>query len=523
MGKKMFFKIASIREATKLKKKSIALCIVQMLVGLFVIPYVVCMLTLVLCSGEVSNVWTVTQYVIYFFLVALYWYACNIRKWSHSYMLDYTKRTLENQGAYCPRCFSRMKTSLESFDYEEKIGEETIKTVYSDGYVSYDAKVIMEKRKEKLPHFVCTGKKCALETKPQKSSADSYKVRWQVKNNYSFFELPRGMRNTYRLILGDTNSACKSSMMRKFHTGLHRALIGIIFVVLLIVSKINNYGVTGKSFELLWGTTDAIITFAVMTTILVIAYVIAEIIIKRKSDKICSSEVFAQDKQKRHKQLAETYFAKCNGEYVIQYRKKAIRKARKEKDPMVEKLPKYDYQGERKLLKDKQHYVDNLLKMLACFLNETELKHSTNFLNGTYIVEALTKHLVPKKYSFIVDEGTGYLAMSTYLRYGLYEEHIENIVTDWLKENENHTFPIFVDRDPCGVYVSAGIPFTLDYQLKDSDKNEFENTIGRYMKWIATLQDIIADEFGEEEDFSETPDISKQLLEQAANQLKQKN
>lgn len=517
----MLNRIAHIKSRVKLRGKSVVLCIVQMLVGLLVIPYFVCVLMLVVHSGVISNGWMVAQYVIFFFLIALYWHICNVRKWSHSYMLDYTKRTLENQGTYCPRCFTRMKTSLESFNYEEKIGEETIKTVYSDGYVSYNTKAITEKRKEQLPHFVCTRKKCALETKPQKASANSHKVRWQVKNNYSFYELPRGLVNTYRLILGDTNSACKSSMMREFHTSFLRVLMGIVFIFLLIVSKVNNYGVTAKSFELLWGTTSAIITFAVMTTILVIICIVAKIITKRKCDKICSTDEFTQKNRNLNKRLAEIYFTKQDGEHTIKYRKKAIRKARKEKDPMVEMLPKYDYQGERKLQKDKQCYVEMLLKTLDLILDKVGFKHNVDYLNGTYTVESSTNHIVPRKYTFIIDEETGYLAMSTCFCYGLYKEYVENIVTDWLEKNENLSFPIFVGRDPYGIYVSSGIPFTLDYQLKDSDKSEFENTISRYIEWITALQDIITDEFGQEEDFSETPDISKELLEQAVNQLKQ--
>ena len=412
-----------------------------------------------------------------------------------------------------------MKISLDVFDYEEKIGERIIKKVYSDGTVRNDREAIMEKRKEKLPHFICLGKKCAIETKPQKFSADSYKVRRQVKNNYSFYELPRSIANTYRLIVGDFSDDYKCSVMSRFHSGLHRILWVVIIAILLIISNINKYNVFEKSLVILFDTTNAMIAFCVMTTFLLVVYTAIQVFLKIKCDKIYSSIDYEMDKKKREELSAKIYFTKVNGRYSIQYRKDAIRMARKEKDPMVENLPKYDYKSEKKFSKDKRYYIKALIEMIISFLDETGFSYKFEYYNGCYNIESTIDTKQLRKYDFVIDEETGYFGIYTYFRYGLYQEYIENIVTDWLNENENNTFAIFVDRDPYGVYISSGIPFTLDYLLKDNDKVEFKDTITRYVRWISALQDNILDEFGEDEDFSETPNISKELLEQAARQL----
>ena len=367
----MLDKIARIRKNTKLRKRSVFICVLKMIVGLFIIPVVSCITLLVLQNGVMSQGLQVIQYFVYTLLIAIYWYVCNVRKWSHSYMLNYTQTSLEMNGKYCPRCYSKMKISLDVFDYEEKIGERIIKRVYSDGTVWHDREAIMDKRKEKLPHFICLGKKCAIETKPQKFSADSYKVRRQVKNNYSFYELPRSIANTYRLIVGDFSDDYKCSVMSRFHSGLHRILWVVIIAILLIISNINKYNVFEKSLVILFDTTNAMIVFGVMTTFLLVVYTAIQVFLKIKCDKIYSSIDYEMDKKKREELSAKIYFTKVNGRYSIQYRKDAIRMARKEKDPMVENLPKYDYKSEKKFSKDKRCYIKALIEMIISFLDET--------------------------------------------------------------------------------------------------------------------------------------------------------
>ena len=504
----------------KIAHISIFVCVFKMFISLIIIPLLSCSTLLIINKGELPQTFETVQYIIYGILVAVYWYICNVRKWSHSYMLNYTQTALEINGKYCPRCYSKMKISLDVFDYEEKVGERIIKRVYSDGTVWHDREAIMEKRKEKLPHFICLGKQCAIETKPQKFSADSYKVRRQVKNNYSFCELPRSIENTYRLIVGDFSDDYKCSVMSRFHSGLHRILWVVVIVIMLIISNINKYGAFEKSLEMLFDTTNALISFSVMTVLLLVAYTVIQIFLKIQCDKIYSLVDYEKDKKIREELSAKIYFTKINGGYSIQYRKDAIRKARKEKDPMVETLPKYDYKSEKKFLKDKRNYIKALMEMIISFLDETGFLHKVKYYNGCYNIESIINAKQVRQYDFIIDEETGYFGIYTYFRYGLHQEYVENIVMDWLNENENNTFAIFVDRDPYGVYISSGIPFTLDYILKDTDKIEFKDTINRYIGWISVLQDKIFDEFGEDEDFSETPNISEELLKQAANQLK---
>ena len=267
----MLKKIAYIKNKVRLRKSSVILCVWNMILTAFVFPFLICMAAWVFYKGKLPESFRYVQYAIYFVIVGRCWYSCYLKKWSHSYMLDYTQKILDPNTWFCPRCYSPIKIVQQEYTYEKKIGEQETTIIYRGGSsVTYREPIIV-KESEKLPHIACKEKSCRLASKTQKATAQSVEVRKQLKDNYSFNEMPGTLKRTFRLIAGDRKDYWASMSEDLSPTGFWSMFV-LIGAILLIISKFKGLGALRGTYNYLFASEESRILFAVTIGLLLVVF-----------------------------------------------------------------------------------------------------------------------------------------------------------------------------------------------------------------------------------------------------------
>jgi len=487
----MMNKLAFIKSKIKLHKRSTALCVWNMILSATIIPFVICMAAWIYYNGELPTAYRYGQFVIYVLVVGRCWYSCYLRKWSHSYMLDYTQKILDPEIWYCPRCFSPIKISQQDFAYEKKIGETETWVYYSNGDIDVIREPIMSKEKETLPHLACKERSCHLGSKTQKDSAQSVEVRNQLKDNYSFCEMPRTLNKTYRLIAGDREDIYRRSMADDMCLGGFWARICLLIAILVVVSLIKDVGAFGGACDYLFGSTSALLLYATMLVLLTIAYIAILLCINARTRTIVASTKFQEEDSYFEDLKYDIYLTKRLAEAKTKERKKANKRARKEGTAPNHSYTRFtDGQWEKR----KKAYRAALLGTVKSVLESHGYATDSHYYNQCYILHASSTSAHMQDCDFFITKDNCFLRGSTQFRYGVHQDYIERVIATELKNHHFDDFEFYVDKDLMCSRVSFGILAASTLDVEEMDLLSTKQKLSDYIEVMRAIREKVSPE-----------------------------
>lgn len=486
----MIEEIAYIRERVKLHNSSTIACATRMVLSAYLIPFY---LRLFICGLEALELpiqlgWW--QYLIYGVAIALYWYICRIRMWSHSYMIDYIHTALDNGGSYCPRCFSRMKGASETYFYDEKIGETTHTTYYSDGWSTSYTEDICIQRSEELPVLLCQNWACGLQTRARTENAQSSEVRSQIKEYYSYYEMPRTFKNTFRLIAGDLDDDYNRSILCAFHGKSHHIILIAISVIIGIFSAMAQFNTFFYVNSLLFGSAANVIAYIVLIAILLTGYFAIQAYIKKKCAEVYADQEYTKKVQDLDVQFHGVYLAKRQSYDLLKKRRKALKKARKDNDPSVKDLKEYDYRGETKLVTDQISYASKATDAVCAFLPDMGFAYTLEHINSCYIVKATTEDHPRREYKLYFNCENGCAIYSLAVLQGFPHSFREQVLEHWTKEHEDQLNGFYFYYCEDKVVIGFTVPPTLTYEFTDE---EIEVLKWRFEQFYSLMKTFVSE------------------------------
>lgn len=489
----MLNKLAYIKSKVKLHKRSAFLCLWYMLLCATIIPFVICMAAWIFFDGELPATYRYGQFIIYTIIVGRCWYTCYLRKWSHSYMLDYTQKILDPEIRYCPRCFAPIKISQQDFLYEEKIGEKAIKNRRLNGELETIRVPIMAKRKETLPHLACKERFCGLKAKTQKDSARSEQVRSKLKDNYSFYEMPRTLNKTYRLIAGDRQDSYRSPMAEDMCIGGGfwapiLFLVGI-FIVVSLIKDMKDF--SNGVYAYLFGSMEALVLYAAMLLLLAVVHIVLQIWVGIKTKAIIASQDFKDNNAYFENLKWDIYMTKRLAEMKTKERKKAMKMARRE--GAITDNNHTLFSDEQKAQREKA-YRTVLLTAIKSVLEGNGYLTESHYYNHCYILHAHSTSTKQPDCAFFITKGNCFLRGSTRFNYGVHQDYIEGKISAALQKNEFSDLNFYVDKDSMCSRISFGILASFAYDIDDLEITATKETISAYLEVMSTIQKSVAPE-----------------------------
>ena len=438
----------------------------------------------VLYGGVLPEVFLYGQFVIYFAFVGRSWYSCYIRKWAHSYMLDYTQKILNSETKYCPRCFSPIKTSHQEYIYEKKIGETETVVYYSNGDVQVIREPIMSKEKETLPHLVCKEKSCSLGSKTQKDSAQSTKVKNQIKENYAFCEMPRSLNKVYRLIAGDRQDYYRKSMAQEMCLEGFWSRILVLIIILALVSYVKGLKPFSGISDYLFESTSSVISYVTMLLLLTFTYILFIVLVNIKTKAIMNSKKFKDEDEYFEDLKYDIYLTKRLAEIQSKERKKQTKKARKEG-----KYPNNSpsFFTDRQWDKRKNKYRDAISKIIKCTLENFGYCISHNYYNHCYILRAHADSANMPDIDFFISKNNCFVRGSTRFNYGVHQEYIEKEIATVLQNNSFNNLIFYVDKDLICSRVSFGLLASPILDTGEINESAIKGIISHYIETISVI------------------------------------
>ena len=490
----MFKKIAIIKTKTTLHKRSVALSLWNMFLCATVIPYVVCMAAWLLFEGVPPEAFRYLQFIVYFVVIGKCWYSCYLRKWSHSYMLDYTKKILDPQIWYCPRCYSPIKVSQQEYTYEQKIGETITREYYSDGSVITTRDPIMSKEKVILPHLVCKERSCHLGAKTQKASAQSAKVRSQLKDNYSFCEMPNTLNKTFRLIAGDQKDNYRKSMAAEMCHGGFWGLILLLSVVLLIISKVKNLGVLRNAYNYLFASIQSTVLYFVTIGLLSVAYIAFLIVVWLHTKTIVLDDAFNDEVTYFDDLGYDIYLTKRLSEAKKKERKKEMKQARKAGLAPDNSQARGSQFSDGQWEKRKKSYRLALMEVLSDTLVKNGYSIESTYYCECYILRAHSLSSNQPDCDFFITKDSCFLRGSARFSFGAHQGFVNRAISETL-QNENYgKVDFYVGRDLLYARVGCGILASSALDVAELDAKAVAEVVSIYLTALRALRRNVSPE-----------------------------
>lgn len=481
----MLEKIAFIKSKTKLHKRSIMLSVWNMILSAIMIPFAICMAVWVWCDGELPAAFRYGQLVVYFLIIGRCWYTCYLRKWSHSYMLDYTQKILDPNTSFCPRCFSPIKVSQQDFTYEVKIGETETRVYYSNGDIDIIREPIMSKEKETLPHLACKERSCHLGSKTQKESAQSEQVRSQLKDNYSFSEMPRTLNKTYRLIAGDRKDNYHRSMADDMCLGGFWARILFLMGVLIVVSLFKDLSVVSGVFGYLWGTNGILVPYAAMVCLLLVAFIVFQTWVGSRAKAISTSKDFSEESDYYEELAYDIYLTKRLSDVKTKERKKAMKKARKE--GLIES-ENYKHLSDGQWEKRKKAYRASLISAVQEVLQKAGYSIEAHYYNQCYILHAHSSSAAQPDCDFFITKDNCFMRGSTRFNFGAHQDYIESQISTVLQNANGDDLEFYVDKNLMCSRVSFGYLASRTLDIDEFSGSAVKESVSVYLQTMASIR-----------------------------------
>lgn len=481
----MLKQIAYIKNKVQLHKSSVVLSVWNMILSAFVFPFLICMAAWVFYKGEIPEVFRYAQYAIYFVIVGRCWYSCYLKKWSHSYMLDYTQKILDPNTLFCPRCYSPIKIVRQEYTYEKKIGEEETTIIYRGGSSVTYREPIMVKESEKLPHIACKEKSCQLASKTQKSTAQSVEVRKQLKDNYSFNEMPGTLHKTFRLIAGDRKDYWTSMSEDLSPTGFWSMFV-LIGAILLIISKFKELGALRGTYYYLFASDGSRILFAITIGLLLVVFIAFQVFVCSKTKAIMQTEEF-KNEVKYYEDLGyEIYLTKSLAATKRKERSKTNRQARK-LGLLKDEPPQNNSYSKGEIEKRRKAYRAALVKMVSEHLKHKGYSVDVSYYSQCDILHAHSVAGDRPNCTFFITKETCYLRGATRVNFGARQDYIEEAIFDALQQDRFSNTTFFVDKDLLCAHVSCGVLAAPAYDISKLEETTVE-TIDIYLEAMKAIQ-----------------------------------